>query len=234
MSKNWSGRKSRFQGIKSGTCFLTKNEQSLILSEAGEWNSDIQKIVDELMLEVCKAKEWLYILYLSWFGPILDNLYFVSSHGKAFRRQDVAQVFDSVAVELTFLGLSIQPFPELLEYFFNLVMVSGFIRRVDKNIVKVDNNTNIEHVHEDVVHEVLESSGCIGQAKGHHHLTQRIHTWFGMLSSICYHPRSRWDSRCATDQSWYRSALYLKSWRGWILAILLGKLVEPLEVNAEA
>ena len=48
-------------------------------------------------------------------------------------------------------------------------MVSGFIRRVDKNIVKVDNHTNIEHVCKDVIHEALEGSRCIGQAEEHHH-----------------------------------------------------------------
>ena len=59
--------------------------------------------------------------------------------------------------------------PKSLEYFFNLLMVSGFIRRVDENIMKVDNNTNIKHICEDVIHKVLEGSRCIGQAKGHHH-----------------------------------------------------------------
>ena len=100
----------------------------------------------------------------------MDNLYFVGGHYKAFGRQDVAKVFDSVTVKLAFLRLSIQPVhPKSLEYFFNLLMVSKLIRKVDKNIVKVDNYTNIEHICEDVVHEVLEGSRCIGQAEGHHH-----------------------------------------------------------------
>ena len=59
--------------------------------------------------------------------------------------------------------------PKLSEYFFNLLMVNGFIGRVDKNIIKVDNHTNIEHICEDVVHEALEGSRCIGQAEGYHH-----------------------------------------------------------------
>ena len=57
MSENRSRRESRFKGIKSGTFFLTKDKWNLFLGEAGEWNCDVRKIVDELMVEVCKAEE---------------------------------------------------------------------------------------------------------------------------------------------------------------------------------
>ena len=135
-----------------------------IVEGTGEWDCDVQKIIDEPTVEVCKAEE---MLHLSWLGPISDDLHFVSGHSKAFGRQEV---FDSIVVELAFLGLSIQAvLLKSSEYFFNLLMVSGFIGRVDKDIIKVDNHTNIEHICEDVVHEALEGSGCIGQAKGHHH-----------------------------------------------------------------
>ena len=67
---------------------------------------------------------------------------------------------------------SVQAHLKSSEYFCNLLMVSGFIGRVDKNIIKVDNHTNIKHICEDVVHEALEGSGCIGQAEGHHHLLE--------------------------------------------------------------
>ena len=57
MNENWSRRESRLKGIKSRTFFLTKDKWNLFLGEAGEWNCDVQKIVDEPTVEVCKAEE---------------------------------------------------------------------------------------------------------------------------------------------------------------------------------
>src|SRR5260370_23129070 len=47
-------------------------------------------------------------------------------------------------------------------------MVSGFVRRINKNIVKVDDNADIEHVHEDVVHKALKRRGSVGKSFWHY------------------------------------------------------------------
>ena len=40
--------------------------------------------------------------------------------------------------------------------------------QVDENVVEVHQYTNIEQVAEDVIHEALESSGCVGESKRHY------------------------------------------------------------------
>jgi len=41
--------------------------------------------VDEITVEIGKAKEGLNVLDFLWCWPILDNLDFVQGHGEAFR-----------------------------------------------------------------------------------------------------------------------------------------------------
>jgi len=110
----------------------------------------------------------LNVLDFPWFWPLLDGLYLVGSHREAGRRQNVTEIFNAFAIELALLGFSIQSvFPQAAEDFFNLFMVSGLIGRIDKNIVKIYDNANVQHVHENVVHEALKSPGSVGQAEGH-------------------------------------------------------------------
>ena len=40
--------------------------------------------------------------------------------------------------------------------------------RVDEYVVEVHQYTNIEQVAEDIIHEALESGGCIGESKRHY------------------------------------------------------------------
>jgi len=98
------------------------------------------------------------VLDVLQFGPLLNGLYFVGGHRETSRRQDVAEIFDAFTVELTFLWFGIQPvLPESPEDLLDLFMVSSFIGRINENIVKVDDNTNVQHISKDVVHEALES-----------------------------------------------------------------------------
>ena len=109
------------------------------------------------------------VLDLPQFGPLLNGLYFVGGHRETSGRQDVAEIFDAFVVELTFLWFGIQPvLPESAEDLLDLFMVSSFIRRINENIVKVDDNTNVQHISEDIVHEVLESAGGVGKPKRHY------------------------------------------------------------------
>ena len=38
---------------------------------------------------------------------------------------------------------------------------------VDEDVVEVDDNTNIEHVSEDIIHEFLECCWGVGESEGH-------------------------------------------------------------------
>jgi hypothetical protein len=45
-----------------------------------------------------------------------------------------------------------------MEYLFNMLLVHVGIVGVDEYIIEINDNTNIKHVRENVVHESLESS----------------------------------------------------------------------------
>ena len=103
------------------------------------------------------------------FRPIEDSLHFVFSHAKSIRCQDVSKEFHTVLVKLAFPSVGIKAmFPEPAEDFFDMLFVLGQVVRVDEDVVKVDDDTDIEEITEDVVHETLKGRRGIGKSKGHH------------------------------------------------------------------
>ena len=57
---------------------------------------------------------------------------------------------------------------EALENFSDMASVFFLRVRVDEYVVKVHQYTNIKQVTEDVIHEALESGGCIGESERHY------------------------------------------------------------------
>ena len=72
-------------------------------------------------------------------------------------------------MEFTFLCFGIKTsLAETLEYFFHMLVMLGHVIRVDKYIIQIDHNTDIQKVGEDVVYESLEGRGSIGKTEGHY------------------------------------------------------------------
>jgi len=111
----------------------------------------------------------LNILDFLGFQPVLNNLYFVVGHGKARRRKDVSQILYRLRVEFTFFCFGIKTsLTETLEYFFHMPVMLGHVIRVDKYIIQIDHNTNIQKVGENVVHKSLKGCRSIGKTEGHY------------------------------------------------------------------
>ena len=64
------------------------------MDETGEWDSDIQIVVDEATVEVTKTKEGLYVFNLPRFRPFANDLDLIFGHCQAFSLQDVAKEFN--------------------------------------------------------------------------------------------------------------------------------------------
>lgn len=64
-----------------------------------------QEVLDELAIEVHKAKESPNILKVARFWPVDDGSGFTVIYAYMTRFDDYAKVFDAVAIELAFLGL---------------------------------------------------------------------------------------------------------------------------------
>jgi hypothetical protein len=125
--------------------------------------------VDEPAVEVGKAKEGLNVFDFPWFWPIEDGLHFVFSHLESVRGKDVSEVFHTVPVEFAFPSVGIQAMlPESVEDFFDVLFVLGHIVRVDQDVIEVDNDTDIEEVAEDVIHEALKGHRDVGKSEWHY------------------------------------------------------------------
>jgi hypothetical protein len=107
-------------------------------------------------------------LTLREFWPIQNSLHFVFSHAESIRGKDISEVFHTVPVEHAFMLLDKAMLPESAEDFFNMLFVLGHIIRVNQDVIKVDDDTNIKEVTKDVVHELLKSYRGIGKSEGHH------------------------------------------------------------------
>jgi len=72
-------------------------------------------------------------------------------------------------VEFAFLCFGIKTSPvETLEYFFYMPVMLGHVSRVDKYIIQIDHDTDIQKIRENVVYESLKSHRSISKAKGHY------------------------------------------------------------------
>src|ERR1700676_4244345 len=121
--------------------------------ESGEQNYNVGVIVNELAVEVCEAKERLNVLHLAGFWPILNGADFDGVHRKTCWRQNVSEVFDSRNIEDAFRCTSKKPiFAEASEHLAHLRAVKLGGVGENKNVVKIDDNTYINHVGENVVH----------------------------------------------------------------------------------
>jgi len=99
----------------------------------------------------------------------LNNLYFVVRHSKARRKKDVFQILYQLGVEFAFFCFGIKTsLAKILEYFFYMLVMLEHVIQVDKYIIQIDHNTDIQKIRENIVHESLEDCGSIGKTERHY------------------------------------------------------------------
>jgi len=59
---------------------------------------------------------------------------------------------------------------EMLEYFFNMSLMFGHIIGVNKYIIQIDHNTDIQEIRENIVYELLKSYRNISKTKRYYRL----------------------------------------------------------------
>ena len=103
------------------------------------------------------------ILDFLGFQPVLNNLDFVV---RARKRKDISQIFYRLGVKFAFLCFGIKTsLAEMLKYLFYIPVMFGHVICVDKYIIQINHDTNIQKVGENVVHESLEGCRNIGITK---------------------------------------------------------------------
>uniref|UniRef100_A0A0W0F2B9 Uncharacterized protein n=1 Tax=Moniliophthora roreri TaxID=221103 RepID=A0A0W0F2B9_MONRR len=115
------------------------------------------------MVEVTETEEELDVFDFIGSRPVSDSLDLIFSYPQTIGQEDVAKEFALRYVELTLLGITEQVMLlELLKNLLDVLLIVVYILRVDENVVKVDNNTDVQQVSENGVDKVLESSRSIG------------------------------------------------------------------------
>ena len=71
-------------------------------------------------------------------------------------------------MELTLVRTCVKSvFPEAAKDFFDVLPVRVHVVGEDEDVVEVDDDTVVEEVLENVVHETLESGRSVGKSEGH-------------------------------------------------------------------
>ena len=72
-------------------------------------------------------------------------------------------------MEFTFLCFGIKTsLVEMLEYFFHMSVMFRHVIQVDKYIIQIDHNIDIQKVGKNVIHESLEGYRSIGKTEGYY------------------------------------------------------------------
>src|SRR5882672_8535800 len=135
-------------------------------------------------VKVGENEEGLNVLDFLGFRPILDYLDFVLGHGEASGRQHISEVFAGSDVELAFVCTGKKSVStESVKYFSDVSLVFGNVVRIDEDVIQIDNDNDVNHVCEDVVHKPLESRWCISKPFRHYQPLER-----SIASSECSLP----------------------------------------------
>ena len=114
------------------------------------------------------------ILDFAWFRPILDNLDFVWGHSQAVGREHVSEVFAGSDMKFAFICTGEKAVSmEAVEYLPDVSFVLGKVVGIDQYVIQVDDDINVHHIGEDVVHEPLKSCGSISKAFQHYQPLKR-------------------------------------------------------------
>ena len=110
----------------------------------GEGDSDIQIVVDKVMIEISETEEGLNIINLPRFRPFTNDLDLIFGYRQAFSLQNVAKDFNLILVPFAFVHFHKEAvFPKSLEYLSDVFPVLNWIIRVDQNVIKVNDDTMI-------------------------------------------------------------------------------------------
>src|SRR5467141_4208600 len=163
---------------------IGKVPRGTLAGKTCERNSDFRISVNETTIEVGETEEGLNVLDFLGFRPILDYLDFVLGHGEAFGRQHISEVFAGSDVELAFVCTGKKSVSaESAKYFSDVSLVFGNVVRVDEDVIQIDDDNDINHVREDVVHKPLESRWSISKPFRHYQPLER-----SIASSECSLP----------------------------------------------
>jgi hypothetical protein len=107
MGEEWCMCEFFLEFVEGCTAFAIEVPRGILSHQTSEGSGDFGVAVDELAVEVGKAKEGLNVFDFLQFWPIEDCLHFVFSHVESVGGKDVSEVFHTVPVEFAFPSVGI-------------------------------------------------------------------------------------------------------------------------------
>ena len=157
MVKDWCCRECSLQSVERFPAIFGKVPRSGFPSEPGKWKDDFRVVMNESSIEIGEAKEGLNISDFPGFRPSPNCLHLGRVHTEAVGGENIAKVLNRVTTKLTLVGTSVKSvFSEPPKDFLDMSLVFRGVVPINQDIVKIDNDTLVQHVREDVVHEMLE------------------------------------------------------------------------------
>jgi hypothetical protein len=101
----------------------------------------------------------LDVLHLAGFRLFNYSGDFVWGHRQASRGEAIAEVFDRFSMPFTFVRHAEQAIRVEVSNldFFDMLDMMIKVNGVDQDVIEIDDNTDVDHVCEDIVNKVLES-----------------------------------------------------------------------------
>ena len=97
--------------------------------------------MNELPIEVGKAKEGLNVFDLLRFQPLQDNFDFLVGHCQAEVREDISEELNIISVPFAFIHFGVETmFPKVSEQFTDVFLVLLEIVGIDKDIIEIDHD----------------------------------------------------------------------------------------------
>ncbi|GBG77231.1 hypothetical protein CBR_g23558 [Chara braunii] len=130
---------------------------------------DLGKVANERAVIVGKAEEGTELEEGLGRGVLDEGCDIRGVHTDAFSGDNVAKVFDARSGKRTFVVLGVEfLLSEDREDLANVLKVGLEGGAKDEDVIKVHRNTDFEEVTKDVVHDVLECGGGIGESERHY------------------------------------------------------------------
>ncbi|KAF8832667.1 hypothetical protein HHX47_DHR1001691 [Lentinula edodes] len=168
MGQNRCRSKSNFEIFEGLLTAAVPDPGSTFSGKPSHRHNGITIIIDKTMVEICKTQEGLNVLNLPRNRPLENCLDFLLGHSQSVGRKNITQILNSIHIELALLGIGIEPMmAKSPKNFLDVFLVFFWRIRVDQNIVKIDDDTNIKHVREDVINKPLESRRGVRKAERH-------------------------------------------------------------------
>ena len=104
----------------------------------------------------------------------MNDIYFVIRHGKIRKRKDIFQILYQLRVEFIFLYFGIKAYlVEILKYFLNMPVMFRHIIHVNKYIIQINYNIDIQEIGKKIIYKLLESCKSISKTKGYYGLLKQ-------------------------------------------------------------